>query len=101
MSEETATYQVTKSTPNLNTMAGVVSDILGNLTVERRAEIANTLEDDLIQFHPSWGRDIRDRYNLWQDSAVLHGIGEDHPDDASMVIIRKVWQQLQNSEETD
>lgn len=32
MSEETATYQVTKSTPNLNTLAGVVSDILENLT---------------------------------------------------------------------
>lgn len=101
MSEETATYQVTKSTPNLNTMAGVVSDILENLTAERRAEIANTLGADLIQFHSSWGRDIRNRYNLWQDSAVWHDIGEDHLDDASMMIIRKVWQQLQNLEETD
>ena len=98
MSEKTATYQVTKSTPNLNTLAGVVSDILENRTPERRAEIANTLEADLIQFYSSWGRDIRNRYNLWQDSAVLHDIGETHPDDASGVIIRKVWQQLQNLE---
>ena len=85
----------------LTTLAGVVSDILKNLNPDLKTDVPNTLEVDLIQFQRSWGRDIRNRYNLWQDSAVLPDIGEDHPDDASMVIIREIWQQLQNSEETD
>ena len=52
MSEETAKYQATKSTPNLNTLTGVVSDILKHLTPECQVDIANTPEADLIQFHP-------------------------------------------------
>ena len=56
-------------------------------------------EGELIQFHQSWGRDIRNRYNLWRHPELLKDIGKDHSDDASMVIIKSVWQQLQDAEE--
>lgn len=88
---------MTKSTPTLTTLAEVVSDIRKHLTPELQAEVANTKKGDLIEFHHSWGRHIRNRYNLWWNSAVLKDIGETHPDDASMVIIKAVWQQLRDS----
>lgn len=98
MSEETAEYQATKSAPNLNTLAGIVSDIQKHLEPALKEEVANTIEADLIEFHQSWGRDIRNRYNLWWNPEVLKDIGEEHPDDASMVIIRSVWKALQDAE---
>ena len=94
MSEETAKYQVTKSTSNLTTLAGGVSDIRKNLSPVLKEEVANMPEAELIQFHPSWGRDIRNRYNLWRNPELLKDIGKDHPDDASMVIIKSVWKAL-------
>ena len=99
MSEETAEYQVTKSTSNLTTLADVVSDIQKNLEPALKEEVANMPEAELIQFHQSWGRDIRNRYNLWRNPALLKDIGKAHPAfDASMVIIKSVWQQLQDAE---
>ena len=44
MSEEPAEYQVTTSTPNLTTLAEVVSDIQKNLDPAFLDEVANTPE---------------------------------------------------------
>ena len=100
MSEETAESHVTLiSSSNLTTLAGVVSDIRKNLIPALKEEVANTIEADIIEYNLSWRRDIRNRYNLWRNSALLKDIGKDHPDEASMIIIRAVWQQLQNAED--
>ena len=37
-------------------------------------------------------------YRMWHNEKLLQDIGKDHPDDASGVIIREVWQRLQDSE---
>ena len=71
MSEETAASPVTTSTSKLNTLAGVVSDIRKNLPSALKTEVANMPEEELIQFHHSLGSDIRKRYNLWQNPALL------------------------------
>ena len=63
-----------------------------------KATAINTAEEDLIQFHNSWGMGIRNGYNLWHDKALLKELGAEHPDDASMIIIKAVWKALQESE---
>lgn len=60
-----------------------------------KANVVNTAEEDLIEFHNSWGRDIRNRYNLWQNQELVKATGTNHPNDASGVIIKSVWKALQ------
>ena len=79
----------------MNTRAEVVQDILKNLDDTDKDNIRNTPEQDLILFHHGWGTSIRNRYKIWQNKALLADIGKEHPDDASMVIIRDVWKLLQ------
>ena len=59
----------------------------------------DTPEDDLIAFHHGWGTHIRNHYNLWQKPALLKATGKEHPDDASLVIIKAVWKALRESGE--
>ena len=89
-----------KSTSNLNTMAEVVEDIIENMSEADKANVVETSEDDLIMFHHGWGTGIRNQYNLWYNEALLKDIGKEHPDDASTVIIRAVWEALRKSGET-
>ena len=49
---------------NLTTVAGVVADIIEKMSEAEKATVANTPEDDLIQFHYGWGTAIRNDYNL-------------------------------------
>ena len=79
----------------MNTRAEVVQDILKNLDDTDKDNIRNTPEQDLILFHHGWGTSIRNRYGMWGNKALLADIGKEHPDDASMVIIRDVWKLLQ------
>ena len=79
----------------MNTRAEVVQDILKNLDDTDKDNIRNTPGQDLILFHHGWGTSIRNRYKIWQNKALLADIGKEHPDDASMVIIRDVWKLLQ------
>ena len=51
-------------------------------------------------FHDGWGMRIRNGYNLWHDKTLVNALGGGHPNDASMVIIRVVWQALRESGET-
>ena len=50
---------------NITTLTEIVSDILKNLSPKLRVEIVSTKEDDLIQFHSSWGRADTDRECPW------------------------------------
>ena len=84
---------------HLTTLTEVVEDIIENMTKAEKSGLINTAEEDLIQFHHGWGRDIRNRYNLWQNSELVKATAENHPDDASGVIIKAVWKALQESNE--
>lgn len=76
----------------------VVNEILEGMEQKEKNTIRYTKEDDLIQYLHNWGRQIRNRYQLWHDPALVEATGKDHPDDASMVIIKNVWQALQATE---
>jgi hypothetical protein len=84
--------------PSPTTFEAVVRDIIAGLSPEDRARIKTTSKPDLIKFHHGWGTSIRNRYGLWQsNSKLVHAAcGRPcHPDDASMIIIEAVWQELQ------
>lgn len=89
-----------KSKVGLNTLDKIIEDIIENMGEADKANVIETSEDDLIRFHHGWGAGIRNHLNLWHDKALLKEIGEEHPDDASMVIIKAVWKTLRESGET-
>ena len=78
----------------------VIKDILKDMSEADKATVVNTAEEDLIQFHNSWGMGIRNRYNLWHDKALVKALGAEHPDDASMIIIKAVWKALREPDST-
>ena len=84
---------------NLTTVEEVVEDIIGNMSEADKANVVNTSEDDLFMFHHGWGTGIRNHYNLWRNQALVRATGQEHPDDASMVIIKAVWKALRESGE--
>ena len=87
--------------PNLTTVAEVVADIIENMGEADKANVLNTDEADLIQFHYGWGTAIRKDYNLWRNQELVKATGEAHPDGAAMVIIQAVWQALRDAGEKE
>ena len=81
-----------------NAVDTVVKEILDSMTEKEKNTIRFTKEADLIQYLHNWGRKIRNKYKLWQNSELVEAAGKAHADDASMVIIRKVWQSLQETQ---
>ena len=81
------------------TVQEVVEEIVEGMSEADKANVVNTSEDDLIMFHHGWGTGIRNHY-LYQNQALVRATGKEHPDDASMVIIKAVWQALRESGET-
>ena len=80
------------------TVSDAVSIILSEMSEDDRRLIKNTKKDDLIRFHHGWGTGIRNEFGLWCDNEKLieSACGKGcHPDDASMVIIEAVWEELQ------
>ena len=49
---------------NRTAVAEVVADIIEKMSEADKANVVNTPEDDLIQFHYGWGTAIRNDYNL-------------------------------------
>jgi hypothetical protein len=81
------------------TVEATVTDIIADLSEKDKQTLRNTKRDDLIMFHHGWGTGIRNHYGLWRGNHKLieSACGKPcHPDDASMVIIEKVWETLQN-----
>lgn len=82
-----------------NTVDEAVNRLLAILSVSECSEIACMQEDELIQFHFSLGVAIRNAFGLHNpDSNLLSDCGAGiHPDDASQIIIRALWNQLQTN----
>ena len=72
----------------------IVADFLKDIEDPLKTTLMNTKEDYLIAFHSSWGKEIRNKYNLCHDEALVKELGADHPNDASMIIIKAVWKAL-------
>ena len=82
------------------TLPEIVEAILKSMPEADKTTIVTTDEEDLIQFHDNWGRSIRNGYNLWHDEVLVKALGAEHPDDASMIIIKAVWKALREPDRT-
>ena len=82
------------------TVEDAVSRLKKEISQEDLQWIKKIKKDKLIMLHHSLGRCIRNEYGLWgKNEALLRscngGFKSDHPDDASFVIIEKLWDDLQ------
>ena len=81
------------------TLPEVVADIIANMTDGHKAQVVSLPENGLISYHHDWGTRIRNDYNLWRNTDLVKASGAQHPDDASGVIIKAVWQELRDAGE--
>lgn len=71
----------------LDSMAKEVYDeIMKTWTGDELRKFFTCNPRDLTQYHHTLGRDIRNKYGMWE----LHST-ETHPDDTSMEVIEIVW----------
>ena len=62
---------------------------------DEQARIAQMAETELVMLDFGLGSWIRNNLGLWHgNQALLDATGEEHPDDASTVIIRAFWTKL-------
>jgi len=75
--------------------AEAVDRVISDMSEEDKKRIKDMKETDMLNFHHVWGTHIRNSLGLWHNKELLDACGSRHPDDASTVIIRAVWQKLQ------
>jgi hypothetical protein len=76
--------------------------ILANMSAEDLGRVRRTKRADLDTYHHGWGRAIRNAFGLWNgNTALLESSGCVHPDECSMRIIERVWEQLQVGSEPE
>ena len=82
------------------TFEEAVSVLFTGLSAKDKETLRQTPREDLIQYHFSWGMDIRNAFGLWAgNDALLKSVcggAPCDPDDASMIIIAAVWEKVQN-----
>jgi hypothetical protein len=81
------------------TVDDAVDELLSQLTWDTKEYIRDTAEAHLLsRFHHGLGTSVRNRYGLWRgNSDLLQSCGSPtmHPDDASEIIIKALWERLQ------
>ena len=80
------------------TVDEAVDRILAKLTDAQKDEVRTTPEADLDLLHFGLGTAIRNECGLWDgNTALLAACGSPdmHPDSASDVIVRAIWEKLQ------
>lgn len=78
-------------------MADVVFDWLNEATEGNRQQFINCPFDELIMYHSSLGRSIRNHFQLWENQWVPEiengiDISKQHPDAVSMEVIKRAWE---------
>ncbi|MGZ8184143.1 MAG: DUF6794 domain-containing protein [Methylobacter sp.] len=77
------------------TIAEAVSRLMMILEGEQKVVLAIMQEEDLIELHFSFGRAIRNAFGLYEpESKLLASCHVEHPDDASGVIVKLLWDKL-------
>jgi hypothetical protein len=84
----------------IDTREKAVAHLIRLLSRDGCRIVRETKREDLIGFHlSSWGMGIRKELGLWGENVyLLRDLSPDkpiHADDASMILIRAVWEQLQ------
>jgi hypothetical protein len=78
------------------TLEAAVEQLLSRMSDADRKVVRDTAEDELGGFHFGWAMGIRNEFGMWLGNAdLLEACGNPHPDSASMVIVRAVWERLQ------
>jgi len=87
----------TKKWPS--SLDAAVSSLVAELSDKSIKTLCQTKKQDLIWYHFGWGTYIRNSFGLWGGNEGLLrsacGGKSCHPDDASMIIIEHVWENLQ------
>lgn len=85
------------------TIIEAVNILLSELPIESKQQIKDSSEDDLINFHIGLGMTIRNIFGLWQKDSKLYencrelsGDPNLHVDDASGIILKALWERLQD-----
>ena len=79
------------------TVEEAVDRMLARLTHADKERVRNTPEQDLDGLHFGLGTAIRNKCGLWDENRDLLaacGSPDMHPDSASAVIVRAVWERL-------
>ena len=75
------------------TLTEAVERLLSELSDDDKKLIAEMPEEDLDQFHMTWGTGIRNSW-LWGNKKLLESCGTLLPDSASSAIVSAVWMAL-------
>ncbi len=82
----------------VNTLKEAIDDLMVEMSPRYKKEVKDTKKGDLIKFHSSLGRQIRNRFLLWDGNIKL---AEDmglpkgtHADEVSQLIIEALWKRL-------
>lgn len=78
------------------TVEEAVTTLHDVLTRRQKRRLRSMKRDELFELHFTLGQWIRNSFGLWRgNEELLEDAGTFHPDDASMVIIEKLWESLQ------
>lgn len=85
-----------------NEIVEKVTEWFWEAPVEAQTKFLDTPRDDLIKYHHTLGRGIRNEFKLWEidwEPEVVDGVDESryHPDAVSMTVIEEVWDRLHAS----
>lgn len=81
----------------------VVDKLILELSFKERTKIANMTDMDLVNLNISWGKYIRNEFHLHGNDVLLDslksyaGVNTMTPEQASYIIIKELWEKLQNS----
>lgn len=79
------------------TIDAAVRVLFGLVPAEELAKITQMSEGDLIGLHFGLGQWIRNNFGLWKENPeLMQATGASEPDDASGVIVKALWQRLQD-----
>jgi len=87
----------------LKNIDDVVDKIILELSFKDKTKIANMSESDLVKLNMSWGTYIRNEFRLGGNEPLLQslksyaGVDEMNSEQASYIIIKDLWEKLQNS----
>ena len=83
-------------------MVGIVEGWFQKENNETKRQFLETPKEELISYHTTLGRKIRNEFKLWDiewKPEIKNGVdySPNHPDQVSMKVIETVWEKLKNS----
>lgn len=80
---------------------GVAIDFLTKLHVSEKTQIKHAAKEDLIYYNFTFGQQLRNLYDIWNNPELVRSTGKKHPDDTSLVILVRVWEYLQEDNDPE